>query len=71
MAEAVETCVHCGFCLPACPTYQELGQEADSPRGRIFLMKQVLEEELEPEEVSSHVDQCLGCLACERHALRE
>ena len=65
MAEAIETCVHCGFCLPACPTYQELGQETDSPRGRILLMKQVLEEELEPENISSHIDQCLGCLACE------
>ncbi|NIP87361.1 MAG: 2-hydroxy-acid oxidase, partial [Planctomycetales bacterium] len=43
MAHAVEACVHCGFCLPACPTYQVLGQEMDSPRGRIFLMKEVLE----------------------------
>jgi Fe-S oxidoreductase len=43
MAQAVQTCVHCGFCLAACPTYQELGQEMDSPRGRIVLMKQVLE----------------------------
>lgn len=65
MSEAVETCVHCGFCLPACPTYQELGQEADSPRGRILLMKQVLEEDLKAEQVQDHLDQCLGCLACE------
>ena len=43
MAKAVQTCVHCGFCLAACPTYQELGQEMDSPRGRIVLMKEVLE----------------------------
>ena len=65
MAKAVETCVHCGFCLPACPTYTELGQETDSPRGRILLMKQVLENDLRPEDVSTHIDQCLGCLACE------
>jgi len=65
MAEAIEACVHCGFCLPACPTYQELGQEMDSPRGRIMLMKGVLEEELELEQARPHLDQCLGCLACE------
>ena len=43
MAHAIETCVHCGFCLPTCPTYAELGEEMDSPRGRITLMKTVLE----------------------------
>ena len=42
MAEAVQKCVHCGFCLPVCPTYQVLGEEMDSPRGRIFLMKELL-----------------------------
>ena len=46
MAEAVEKCVHCGFCLAACPTYNLLGEEMDSPRGRIYLMKSVLEENL-------------------------
>lgn len=65
MADAIQSCVHCGFCLPACPTYKELGQEMDSPRGRILLMKGVLEEELELEEALPHLDQCLGCLACE------
>jgi glycolate oxidase iron-sulfur subunit len=65
MAHAVETCVHCGFCLPACPTYQELGQEMDSPRGRIVLMKEVLEGSLAWEAAQPHVDRCLGCLACE------
>jgi glycolate oxidase iron-sulfur subunit len=65
MAKAVQTCVHCGFCLPTCPTYQVLGQETDSPRGRIFLMKEVLEGKLEVEDVSKHLDQCLGCLACQ------
>ncbi|MEY4089206.1 MAG: hypothetical protein RJB55_1477, partial [Verrucomicrobiota bacterium] len=65
MAKAVQTCVHCGFCLAACPTYQELGQEMDSPRGRIVLMKQVLEGTLPLEAAQPHIDRCLGCLACE------
>src|SRR5216683_6823356 len=65
MTHAVEACVHCGFCLAACPTYQELGQEMDTPRGRIVLMKQVLEGSLPHEAAQPHVDRCLGCLACE------
>lgn len=65
MADAVSTCVHCGFCLAACPTYKELGQEVDSPRGRIVLMKEVLEGTLPLEESLPHIDPCLGCLACE------
>jgi glycolate oxidase iron-sulfur subunit len=65
MAHAVQTCVHCGFCLAACPTYREFGQEMDSPRGRIVLMKQVLEGELPLAAAQPHVDRCLGCLACE------
>jgi glycolate oxidase iron-sulfur subunit len=65
MAGAVQACVHCGFCLAACPTYRVLGQEMDSPRGRIVLMKQVLEGTLSPEAAQPHVDACLGCLACE------
>jgi glycolate oxidase iron-sulfur subunit len=64
MSEAVSTCVHCGFCLPACPTYQELGRETDSPRGRIILMKEVLEGQLPIETAAPHIDACLGCLAC-------
>ena len=64
MAEAVASCVHCGFCLPACPTYLALGEEMDSPRGRIVLMKGALEGELAQEEVLPHLDRCLGCLAC-------
>lgn len=67
MAEAVGTCVHCGFCLPACPTYQELESEMDSPRGRILLMKSALEGSLTVEEAEPHVDRCLGCLACVTH----
>ncbi|HEY1763750.1 MAG TPA: heterodisulfide reductase-related iron-sulfur binding cluster [Opitutaceae bacterium] len=65
MAHAVEACVHCGFCLAACPTYQVLGQEMDSPRGRIVLMKEVLEGTLAWEAAQPHIDRCLGCLACE------
>lgn len=65
MAHAIEACVHCGFCLAACPTYQELGQEMDSPRGRILLMKEVLEGKLPWENAQPHIDRCLGCLACE------
>ncbi|MGE3311655.1 MAG: (Fe-S)-binding protein [Limisphaerales bacterium] len=65
MSHAIETCVHCGFCLAACPTYQELGQEMDSPRGRIILMKEVLEGRLAWDSARVHIDRCLGCLACE------
>jgi glycolate oxidase iron-sulfur subunit len=67
MAKAVGTCVHCGFCLPACPTYQELESEMDSPRGRILLMKSVLEGDLLVEQAAPHIDRCLGCLACVTH----
>ena len=65
MASAVSTCVHCGFCLASCPTYKVLGQETDSPRGRIVLMKEVLEGTLPLETALPHIDPCLGCLACE------
>ena len=65
MEEAVRSCVHCGFCLAACPTYGELEQELDTPRGRIVLMKEVLEGGLEIEDALPHLDACLGCLACE------
>lgn len=65
MTEAVQACVHCGFCLPTCPTYQELGQEMDTPRGRIVLMKEVLEGTLPLAQALPHMDRCLGCLACE------
>ncbi|HUF31313.1 MAG TPA: heterodisulfide reductase-related iron-sulfur binding cluster [Gemmatimonadaceae bacterium] len=61
------TCVHCGFCLPACPTYLALGDENDSPRGRILLMRAVAEGELaiDDEAVELHLDRCLGCRGCE------
>lgn len=64
MARAVEACVHCGFCLAACPTYAVLGEEMDSPRGRIYLMKSALEGALPVEATLPYVDRCLGCLAC-------
>lgn len=64
MVHAIETCVHCGFCLPVCPTYQVLGEEMDSPRGRIVLMKSVLEGTLTYQETLPYIDRCLGCLAC-------
>src|SRR4030067_1070897 len=64
MAEAVTTCVHCGFCLPACPTYTVLGEEMDSPRGRIVLMKSVLEGGVDLDEAMPYIDRCLGCLGC-------
>jgi glycolate oxidase iron-sulfur subunit len=64
MAQAVEACVHCGFCLPSCPTYQVLEDEMESPRGRIILMKEVLEGNLALADATQHLDACLGCLAC-------
>jgi glycolate oxidase iron-sulfur subunit len=64
MAKAVEKCVHCGFCLPVCPTYCVLNEEMDSPRGRIILMKSVLEGNVELEDALVFVDRCLGCLSC-------
>ncbi|HXA28487.1 MAG TPA: heterodisulfide reductase-related iron-sulfur binding cluster [Candidatus Angelobacter sp.] len=63
--ELVDDCVHCGFCLPACPTYQLWGNEADSPRGRILLMDVALRGEVPMSPgLARHWDQCLGCMAC-------
>jgi glycolate oxidase iron-sulfur subunit len=60
----IDECVHCGFCLPACPTYQSWGQEMDSPRGRIYLMKSHSEGRTSLADVALHFDRCLGCLGC-------
>ena len=61
----IRKCVHCGFCTATCPTYVLLGDELDSPRGRIYLMKEMLENEQQPiAEVVKHIDRCLSCLSC-------
>jgi len=64
---SLDPCVHCGFCLPACPTYLATGDEADSPRGRIVLMRALERGELGPgdDALVQHLDACLGCLGCE------
>jgi glycolate oxidase iron-sulfur subunit len=62
----IDACVHCGFCLPACPSYLLLGRETESPRGRIYLMKGGIEHRVElTPGVVQHFDTCLGCMACE------
>ena len=65
--EGLDKCVHCGFCLQACPTYLSLDDENDSPRGRLLLMRSFLEGSIatSDEHARSHIDQCLGCRACE------
>jgi glycolate oxidase iron-sulfur subunit len=61
----LRACVHCGFCTATCPTYVLLGDELDSPRGRIYLIKEMLEKDRRPTpEVVKHIDRCLSCLAC-------
>ncbi len=63
--EVLRTCVHCGFCTATCPTYQVLGDELDSPRGRIYLIKDMLESGRPADEKTvKHIDRCLSCLAC-------
>ncbi|MFD0788499.1 4Fe-4S dicluster domain-containing protein, partial [Micromonospora azadirachtae] len=62
--DLIDDCVHCGFCLPSCPTYVLWGEEMDSPRGRIHLMKQGLDGEPLTPSMVAHVDRCLGCMAC-------
>ena len=63
--EILRACVHCGFCTATCPTYQVLGDELDSPRGRIYLIKDMLENNRVPDaKTVKHIDRCLSCLAC-------
>src|SRR5882672_10826317 len=61
----LRACVHCGFCTATCPTYVLLGDELDSPRGRIYLIREMLEKDKPPTaDVVKHIDRCLSCLAC-------
>ena len=63
--ELLADCVHCGFCLPACPTYVLWGEEMDSPRGRIYMMKKSAQGEAPLDQrFRLHMDNCLGCMAC-------
>ncbi|MCY4305452.1 MAG: glycolate oxidase subunit GlcF [Aestuariivita sp.] len=63
--DILRTCVHCGFCTATCPTYQVLGDELDSPRGRIYLIKDMMENDRNPDSKTvKHIDRCLSCLAC-------
>ncbi len=65
-SEKVLKCIRCGFCLDACPTFRLTGNEADSPRGRIYLMRSVQEETIPLDKgVIGHLDACLACRACE------
>ena len=64
-SQIIESCVHCGFCLATCPTYQILGDELDSPRGRIYLIKSALENNQFSSKSLKHLDRCLTCRSCE------
>ena len=63
--DILRSCVHCGFCNATCPTYQLLGNELDGPRGRIYLIKQMLEGEPVTDKTQLHLDRCLTCRNCE------
>ncbi len=69
--ELIRQCIHCGFCLPTCPTYAVLGVEMDSPRGRIYQMQAVADGRMEVSaEFVDHMYCCLGCRACEKPVLQ-
>ncbi len=63
--DILRSCLHCGFCTATCPTYLQLGDELDSPRGRIYLIKQLLEGQIPSAKTQGHLDRCLGCRSCE------
>ena len=65
--DLIRTCVHCGLCLPTCPTYDVLGDERDSPRGRLFQMKALADGAVGPDDplLRRHLSRCLDCRACE------
>jgi glycolate oxidase iron-sulfur subunit len=63
--DKLKACIHCGMCLPACPTYVAIGSEAESPRGRLYMMKKLLEGETTPQAVRPHLEDCLACHGCE------
>ena len=63
--DIIKACVHCGFCTATCPSYQVLGNELDSPRGRIYLIKDFLEGEVTSKKTQLHLDRCLTCRSCE------
>ena len=64
MRDLIDDCVHCGFCLPTCPTYQLWHEEMDSPRGRIVLMGEHEDTATLSDAMVTHFDRCLGCMAC-------